>query len=595
MTETDTIIETGENSENPRISTIDDRKKQSKIELAVVNILCLLIFMAFGYIAVMSFFQTSIIDPAAFLEEKIIFAADSILLNVLFTVLFIVLLFWLKRFCGFFSRVNMKLMEAALAVWTVVLGAIWIFSVTSRPAADSLNLYEAATKAANNDFSPLFNNTDFYQADYFSGHSYFNFYPFQLGFVLFSEIIYRIFGTDSSMPVQVLNVLCLASAYFALAKITRLLFKKKSVEFIAIIMLAACLQPIMMCTFVYGNVIGISCGIWASLFLIKYFQTNRWVLLIPSGLLLTLSVVIKYNCLLFLAAFVIMLILHAVREKKWQSIAFALAVCVTCIGVTPLIIKSYEARANTTIESGISQTMYLDLGLQESPMAPGWYTTIAVEDYEDGNYDTEAGNQIASMHISQRMNVFSSNLNYAFEFFSKKILSHWNEPSYECIWVSQVKGHEYNPNGFANDIYNGNTGQLLHLHFNFYMQVVFLLFALGVYMMFIHRKSNVETVLLPLVVLGAFGYHVLFEAKSQYSATYIPLLLPTAAFALNTILFADYTKLKGLVAKINAKSVKAAESEKEETVDISDIGFEPEDNETESNDENEDNPPVTDE
>ena len=32
MTETDTIIETGENSSKPRISTIDDRKKQSKIE-----------------------------------------------------------------------------------------------------------------------------------------------------------------------------------------------------------------------------------------------------------------------------------------------------------------------------------------------------------------------------------------------------------------------------------------------------------------------------------------------------------------------------------------------------------------------------------
>ena len=275
--ETETISETGLSGANPQPDTIADKKKQSKIELAVVNIICLLIFMAFGYIAIMSFFQTSVFDPSDFYNEKVIFEADNIFLNVLFTVIFIAVLFWLRRFCDFFAKVNLKLMEAALAVWTVILGLVWVFSVTSMPAADSLNIFEAATKAAKNDFSPLFNNTDFYQADYFNGHSYFNFYPFQLGFVLFSEIIYRIFGTDSSIPVQILNVLFLASAYFALAKITRLLFKKRSIEFIAIILLAACLQPIMMCTFVYGNVIGMSLGIWASFFLIKYFKTNRYV------------------------------------------------------------------------------------------------------------------------------------------------------------------------------------------------------------------------------------------------------------------------------------------------------------------------------
>ena len=139
-----------------------------------------------------------------------------------------------------------------------------------------------------------------------------------------------------------------------------------------------------------------------------------------------------------------------------------------------------------------------------------------------------------------------------------------------AIWVSQVKGHSFEPSGLANGIYDGSTGQLLHLHFNFYMQIVFLLFALGIYMLFIRRKSGVETVLLPLVVLGAFGYHVLFEAKSQYSATYIPLLLPTAAFALDTILFSDYSKIKQLISNINKKSSKtvvAANETDEETTD----------------------------
>ena len=88
------------------------------------------------------------------------------------------------------------------------------------------------------------------------------------------------------------------------------------------------------------------------------------------------------------------------------------------------------------------------------------------------------------------------------------------------------------------------------------MQILFVLFALGIYLLFIDRKTNIETVLLPLVLLGAFGYHLLFEAKSQYACTYIPLLVPTAAYAMNKILFSDYAKIRQLVEKINKKHSK---------------------------------------
>ena len=84
MTETETISGAGLSGANPQPDTIADKKKQSKIELAVVNIICLLIFMAFGYIAIMSFFQTSVFDPSDFYNEKVIFEADNIFLNVLF-------------------------------------------------------------------------------------------------------------------------------------------------------------------------------------------------------------------------------------------------------------------------------------------------------------------------------------------------------------------------------------------------------------------------------------------------------------------------------------------------------------------------------
>ena len=538
-------------------ATIPTTQKANKAEFIVVNILCLFIFLAFGYIGIMSFFETSVFDQTNLASELVIFEGDNIILNLFFTALFIALLFWLRRFYDFFAKVSIRILEIGLAVWTAILGVIWIYSVTSVPAADSANLFEAATNSANDDYSKFFNNSGFYFSEYYNGHNYFHFFPFQLGFVFFSEIVYRIFGTDSSMPVQIINVLSLASAYFALARITALLFKRKSIEFIAILLLAVCFQPVFLCTFVYGNIIGMSTAVWACLFLIKYFQTNRWVWIIPAACLLMLSTIVKYNNLIYLVAFVIMLILHAVKNKKWQSLAFALAMCILCVGSSKLLIMSYEARANTQFESGLTQTMYFDLGLQESPMAPGWYTKTAVNDYMKGGFDAERGNAVAQTSIDRRLEEMSDDLGYAFDFFGKKILSQWNEPSYESIWISQVKQHSHELSDLAKDIYNnGFRGQLFALHFNFYMQILFVLFALGIYLLFIDRKTNIETVLLPLVLLGAFGYHLLFEAKSQYACTYIPLLVPTAAYAMNKILFSDYAKIRQLVEKINKKHSK---------------------------------------
>ena len=530
--------------------TVNTVKKQNTIEYVIVNIICLFVFIAFGYIAIMSFFQTSVIDPQNYVSEVILYQVDNVALNILFTVLFAVFVFRMKRHYAFFAKINMKYMEIGLVVFSVVLGLIWIFSVASVPAADSYNIFETATEAATGDYSSMVNGSQFYNSDYYGGFSYYNFYPFQLGFVFICEMIYRIFGTASSMPIQVINVFCVGLAYLGIAKITKILFKRRSIEFIAILMLAGCFQLILFSTFAYGNIIGMCAAIWASYFLIKYFQTNKYVLLIPCGVLLVLSTLAKYNNMIYLVAFVVMLVVHTIKNKKWQSIAFALAICIATVGASNIVIMSYENRANTEFSSGVSQTLYLDMGLNESYMAPGWYNGIALNTYKNNNLNSEAASAQAWSDINSRLNIMANSPGYAVDFFGKKIISQWNEPTFESIWVSEVKQHSYDINGIGKSMYEGSLGQFFELYFNLYMQIIYILFAVGIYFMFLHRKTNIETVLLPLVILGGFGYHMLFEGKSQYILTYIILLIPISAFALNCILDGKYVKIKEFVANL---------------------------------------------
>jgi hypothetical protein len=522
--------------------------KHCLTESIAVNIICGLLFLVFGYIAIMSIFQTCVIDPANYSSEVILFQDDLFVINIFCLVIFTALLFKINKHTAFFAKVNMKFMEAGLFAFSAIIGLVWIFSVQSIPAADSYNIYETASQTAQGNYAFLHNGSDFYNKDFYSGFSYYNCYPFQLGFVLISEIVYRIFGTDSTMPLQVINVLCVAAAYLGIAKITKQIFGRNKIEFIVILALAGCIQPVLFCTFVYGNIIGMCCAIWASHFLIKYFQTDKYLVLIPCGVLLVVSALAKYNNLIYLVAFVIMLIIHTIKAKKWQSIAFALALCIAVVGTSNLVIKSYASRANTELKGGVSQVLYLDMGLNESYMAPGWYNNIALSLYTSNNCDIDAAESQAWSDINSRLNKMKNDSEYAINFFGNKILSQWNEPSYESIWVSKVKGHDVDvQEGLGKAVYDGSTGQFLELYFNFYMMAVFILFTLGIYFMFLYKKTNISTVLLPLVLLGGFGYHLLFEGKSQYILTYIVLLLPYAAYALCTILESEYTGIKKVV------------------------------------------------
>lgn len=528
------------------ISTIN---KRNKVESIVTNIFCILSLLAFGYVSIISLFQTSVIDPQNYSGEVILFNWDMIPINFIVLIVFAFAMYKLCSVFNVFAKINMKYMYIALTAYVLIVGFLWVSSVTSIPAADSQSVFDAAGKAAVNDYSSFVNGSNFYNHEFYKDVCYFNYYPFQLGFVLITELVLRIFGVSSSMPMQYLNVICVALAYIAIAKISKVIFKKRSIEFFTLVFLFMCLQPILFCTFVYGNIIGMCCAIWATYFMIKYFQGNNYLLLIPSAVLLIVATLAKYNNLIYLVAFVIMLLIHMIRSKKWLNALVAIGLCVVTIGSSNLVIMSYEARANTKFYDGISQTMYLNMGLGESSMAPGWFNFSTMSIYQNNNFDTELSNQAAKAELSQKINKFTSNPGYAVDFFSKKVASQWNETTYESIWVSKVKAHTNEINGAVESVYNKSLGQFLGIYFDQYMQILFLLFAIGLGLLLFKNKTDVETMLLPLILLGAFGYHMLFEGKSQYVLTYIILLIPIASYALNTLFCDNYSKIKNALGK----------------------------------------------
>ena len=526
---------------------------EERVERIVVNVISVLVFIAFGFVALMSLMQTSVIDPEKYINEHILYEADNLVINIpLMILIFMAVLITRQKF-DFFKRVDLIFMEVGLVGYVLILGVFWIVRVQCVPAADSANIFYAAAGAAKGDFTAMQSNSLFYNHDYYGNNSYFMFYPFQLGFVFICEMLYRIFGTDTAIPLEIANVVCVAMSYLAIAKITRILFDRRSIEFVSIVLLLGCFQPILFTAFPYGNVMGMCFALWASFWLIKYMKGSKWTALIPSGVFLVLATLAKYNNMIYLVAFAIVLLLHTIKEKKWQSIAFILAICICSVGASKLIIASYESRSGQKFTSGVSQTLYLEVGMQESYMAPGWYTSIGMRTFMDNGFDRKLANAAAKENISGRLDEFKADIDYATEFFSNKILSQWNEPSYESIWVSKVKSH-YNGEveGFVESVYDKGLSKVLSFWFNLYMQLLFVLFAAGVLMMIAKGRMDMKTVLLPLVLLGGFGYHLLFEGKSQYVLTYIILMIPTASWAAMTLIESKRNPLRAIAASPSA-------------------------------------------
>lgn len=519
-----------------------------------VNVFSFLTFFAFGFIALFSLFQTSVIDPENYTAEHILFEQKHILITLPLTILFFVAMMAFGRKYDWFKHLNIRLLKILLVVYVLVLGVIWVSRVQCIPGADSASVFYSASGAAQGDYTQFRSNDQMYFHTYYQDNAYYKFYPFQLGFVFLCEGIYRLFGAQTAMPLEYINVVCLALSYLGIVQITGELFKRRAMEFVSIILLALCVQPILFTPFPYGNIMGMCCAVWASYFLIRYLRGARWLVLIPSGVLLVIGILAKYNNMIYLVAFGVILVLHAIKEKKWQGIAFLLVLCICAVGSSKLIILSYENRAGEKYGPGVSQTQYLDIGLQDGGMAPGWYTSIGMRTFMESGFDPAVANERSREDISQRLEKMTSNPDYAIEFFSKKILSQWNEPTFESIWVSKVKGH-YNgdPTGIVNDIYNGGAGKFVESYTSIYMSALYLLFAGGVLALMMKKRASLETVLLPLVLLGAFGYHLLFEAKSQYILTYIILLIPIASYAAVSLMESKWNLFTFLENKKAAK------------------------------------------
>ena len=503
----------------------------SRVGLAAIAVLVL---MAALFLLVGSLIGTSDMSRDGPGEEIIIFEYDEVWLNFAFLVLFLALgagIVWLVRRFGLLTKLTPSRLSWALGLWVMLAGSLWVVMSMSAPTHDSLIVTRAGVYAAMGEMKYI-------DAEYFIR------FPFQLGYVFWTEIWARIFGLNegSYLFMEFVNVLCLAAGEMALVRLTERLFGRREVTFAAALTLALFAQPMIFCTFLYGTMPGFCFAAWAMLLFVRYLQTDRWRYIIGAGLSLTISVSLKLNNMILLVAMVIILLLHLLRRLDWRRLASIALLCVMVLTLKNVGMWQYELRMNKDFGSGIPMLSWMAMGLNDAVAAPGWYSyQYTIGTFNDAGKDPDVAAERSMEEIKDRLSYFAENPSETKDFFKEKILSQWNEPTYQSIWNNQVRGQYMDKFGLAEYVCGKGEYQTKAV-FDLGIQFFFFGFAAAAVVLTVSqfRKKREGTMadrpdlcalwLIPLTILGGFLYHALFEGKSQYIITYMTYMVPYAVW-----------------------------------------------------------------
>lgn len=509
--------------------------------------LCWMCIVLFAGLSAINLFRTAQtdMDPDIFWNEFVIYSKDPLLGFILAAILMGLLFAFLYRLT---AKMSANRLSTILTLLIFALGVFWVATVQLGPRADQQSVHTAAMHWLEHDFS-----------DFDRGNYLFRF-PYQMPYVAFLALFYRIVGSGNYEAVQVLNAALIALTYWGISKISQILFGEQSERRVILFSLGFWCGW-MLSVFVYGNIPSFALAVLA-LWLQLQWQLchKRWTYLAASGIVMGLSILLKSFSVIFFIAQSILLVLHFLRSFRWQVFIWMLCAVLCWQGGALGIHAWAEHQYGAPLNDGAPLQASITMGLQENPegwRAPGWYNGYHYYLYEDMGYDRQRTLERSHEDLNNRLTEFKEDPAKMAYFFYKKTCSQWADPSAQSLWIS-AKGTPDKHGPLAQFLLWGKGYPAIFGWMNVYQS---LLWLSGTAYLFVKRKQLTLEQLLPgLIVLGGFLFQLFWEGKSQYLLPYYMMALPYAALGF----YAVVQKIqKGIAGKLRRQ---AAPQEMIETI-----------------------------
>ncbi len=450
--------------------------------------------------------------------EKPLYKADSPLLLLVLTALFLLacLLFFKKKEI---TPALCATLEKTALIWTVFISLFIIFLFRVRVSCDSGHLSDIAIAFLSGDYSSL------------TGDGYLVHYPHQLGMIGLFQIVYYLFGTENFIVLQLLNVVAVFSAVYYLHRIAEEMFQHQKVQALLSLLCMGMLPLYLYTTFIYGDIPGLGLALPALYYVMRYLNTGHKKSIIPAFFCMTLAIVLKSNNSVLLVAAILILLLHAIRNKDKFAVVFAL-VLICGPSLANAGINTYYANVAglDRIPSGIPKIAWVAMGLQENEyIENGWYNSYNWTIYTQNDHNPDTTSEACINSIKESLQRFIEAPKSGLHFFYKKFISQWNDPGYQAqITVEWYSRHRDDHSPLALYLIYGNGRFLVEGVMNLYHFMILL--GGSVFAFYSLREKQLANTLLSLCVFGGYFFHLIWEAGGRYGLGYFVLCVPMAAW-----------------------------------------------------------------
>ncbi|MBQ7795354.1 MAG: hypothetical protein IJ374_02180 [Lachnospiraceae bacterium] len=497
-------------------------EKCTKIVLQFYKAVVMGLFAAILFVlGIFSACSTSYINADA--SEVTLFVDDSVEMNLAAAVGLLVLIFAAKQIPmvqKLMVRVEQedvcfKRCRNVLLGSGFVIALIWVLSTQYRAGADQQQVQKAVYMLHIKDYSM------------FAKDGYLSKYPNQLGLVWISYLCSMIFGSYNYLGFQLCNAVCVTVIYKKLAEICGRCGQSKMMQ-LAVILMGGLFVPLTIyASFIYGNVAGLACSLAAIEYEMAFFETRKKRDLLISAVLIALAVQLKSNYLIFLIGMVIYGGLEMIKEKQVKLLIVPVLLIAFCFGSSMTVKAVTEHVTGYSMDQGVSSWSWIAMGLQEGKRAPGWYNSYNSSSYIKSEFDPAVQAEAAKENIRESLQRFYEDKESAFEFFTKKTASQWNNPTFQAFWNVQVRSSAVTRSTWAWGMTDAVGAHRWSDFLNLY-QFAVLVGALGWCIFGRNGKSMEKQTVLAMIFIGGFVFHLFWEAKCQYTISYFVLLIPYA-------------------------------------------------------------------
>lgn len=501
----------------------------SKVLYSVYRYIVLGLFLVINiWLFLLSIFSTSKMTTDA--SEYTYYTGDHVWIHlIVFACIAVITYFLVKK--NIFTTFNRYLTDNDKAFKKInnicliiigIMGAAWVILTQSHAGADQYYVLKAAAGLREHDYSMFM--YDGYIAKYTN----------QIGLLFIEYLVGFIVGDYNYIFWQLLNVVMVVFTYKMLSDIFAI-WKLPRLASVLLLVLGILFFPwTLYSVFIYGNVAGLFFAVMAFKYTMLFVDTcesdsNMHISYIAAaGLAMMMSVMVKSNYLIFMIALILYTIAEMLRHKNIQIIL------VTCAVIAGFAVQAVfpklviEKISGYSLNNGASAWTWVDMGLHATTgdvYADGWYNSRIASLYERNDYDSKKEAQAAKIDVKGYISRYMRDHEAFTSFLSKKIASQWNNPGFQCFWITNVRSSSIEQSDLITDILSLKGGTPFMNYLNI-LQSIILLGSVFYAINALFDRALAGATVLPLTFIGGFIFHIFWEGKCQYTLPYFVLLLP---------------------------------------------------------------------